>query len=88
MSGFYLETENRVCTPPKGNVPPPPQKKKFHKVNLNLWNCNSSSPPHKKKKNSAQIKPRFLAKTALESNRITSILGVIETTHIHIHMFM
>ena len=31
---------------------------------------------------------RFLVKTALESNQITSILGVIETTHIHIHMFM
>ena len=27
MSGFYLEIENRVCTPPKGNVPPP--KKNF-----------------------------------------------------------
>ena len=31
---------------------------------------------------------RFLVKTALESNQITSILGVIKTTHIHIHMFM
>ena len=29
MSGFYLETENRVCTPPKGNIPPPPQKNFF-----------------------------------------------------------
>ena len=28
----------------------------------------------------------FLAKTALESNQITSILGVIETTHIHMFM--
>ena len=27
---------------------------------------------------------RFVAKTALESNQITSILGVIETTHIHV----
>ena len=27
MSRFDLETENRVCTPPKGNVPPPPKKK-------------------------------------------------------------
>ena len=54
MSGFYLEEKNRVCTSPKGNAP-----KKFEKVNLNSWNCNSSPPPPPPppKKNSAQIKP-------------------------------
>ena len=37
MSEFYLEKKNRVCTSP--NAP-----KKFEKVSLNSWNCNSSYP--------------------------------------------